>query len=142
MLQQHNLLGDRIRVVVEVVFGHLLNCVAGLNVSHTLNVHKVEQVGAGHDLGRVVEQHSKGTGGQLVAQTVLAAEIHEFGHEFVPWLLSALRNELCEWNGVSHGRLDLGQLRLARFLNHGLLLGLLHGQLALTLLQLGLLCVD
>lgn len=57
VLQEHNLLGDGLWVVEEVVFIDLLNSL--VTVTNPLDVDKVEQIGGGHNLGRVVEEHTE-----------------------------------------------------------------------------------
>jgi len=61
MLQQDDLLRDRVGVLKEVVLINLLDgCAGSLGlVTHSLNVDEVEQVRRGHDLRRVIEQDSK-----------------------------------------------------------------------------------
>lgn len=44
MLQQNDLLSDGVGVLKEVVLIYLFDGVLGGVVSHTLNVHKVEQI--------------------------------------------------------------------------------------------------
>lgn len=65
MLQKDYFLGDRVRVLEEIVLIHLFDSVSTSCrlslVSNSLNVHKMEEVRGGHNLSRIIEQNSEST---------------------------------------------------------------------------------
>lgn len=129
VLEEDDLLVDRLWVVEEVELGDLISDTLGrLPVAvdswlllGALNVVEVEEVAVEDDLGAVVKEHTVGAVGEHVAETVLGREVHELGNELGAGLLFTLLDEEIVVDGKGHCCLDFGQLRLRLLLCASLL---------------------